>query len=133
MRQAKPDNSNASMLPEVIIDFEVEEDSLYMVIANVGQSSAHRISVRCNKEIKDFRDKQVTELPVMRRLPFMPPGKKIRLFVNRFSAYVKARQPMQMEFSITYSDRHASQQTDVIRHDLAVFKGIITPDGKLEK
>ncbi len=132
MPRTKPDDGDVSILPEMVIDFEVDEDSLYMVIANVGQSSAHRISVRCNKEIQDFRGRQVTEMPLLRRLGFMPPGKKIRLFVNKFSTYAKTRQPMQMEFSITYSDRHERKQTDVVRHDLAVFKGVVMSDGKQE-
>ncbi len=135
MRLGDVDKSSghAPILPEVIIDFECEEDSLYMVIANVGLSSAHRISVQCDKEIRDFRGKPMAEMRILRRLEFMPPGKKIRLFVNIFSTYVKTRQPMQMEFSITYSDRQRRQQTDVIRHNLAVFKGIITHEEKPEK
>jgi hypothetical protein len=135
MSQAKADKrigEHAPMLPEMIVDFECDEDLLYMVVANVGLSSAHHISIQCNKEIKDFRGKPVTEMPLLRRLGFMPPGKKIRLFVDRFSAYAKARQPMQLSFSVTYSDRQGRQQTDVIKHDLAIFKGIITSIEKSE-
>lgn len=133
MRQAKSDKNNTgpvSRPPEIIVDFECEDDSLFMVIANVGLSSAHRISIQCDKEIRDFRGRQITEMPILRRLEFMPPGKKVRLFVDRFSAYVKAKQPMQLEFSITYFDRERRQQTDTIRHNLAIYRGIITSNGK---
>lgn len=133
MRQPKTDENDASLvsrLPEIIVDFECEQDLLFMVIANVGFSSAHRISIECDREIRDFRGRQITEIPLLRRLEFMPPGKKIRVFVDRFSSYMRAKQPMQLEFSITYFDRLRKRQTDVIRHNLAIYKGIVTPDGE---
>ena len=128
MRKTKQDNldDKSVMLPEVIIDFECEEDSLFLVIANVGLSSAHRIAVQCNKEIRDFRGKQVMDMQLLRKLEFLPPGKKIRLFINSFSSYLKAKQPMQLEFSISYFDRNHRPQTNLIRHNLAIYRGIIT-------
>ncbi len=126
----KRDMEPTSRLPEVIVDFECEEDLLFLVIANVGLSSAHQISIQCDKEIRDFRGRQMTEMPILRRLEFMPPGKKIRLFVDRFSSYIGTKQPLRLEFQITYHDRERRKQTDVIRHNLAVFKGVVTSDGK---
>ena len=128
MRKTKQDNldDKSVMLPEVIIDFECEEDSLFLVIANVGLSSAHRIAVQCNKEIQDFRGKQVMDMQLLRKLEFLPPGKKIRLFIDSFSSYLKAKQPMRLEFSISYFDRNHRPQTNLIRHKLAIYRGIIT-------
>lgn len=129
MRQqgtGKRDIESISIQPEVIVDFECEEDSLFIVIANVGLSSAHQISIQCDKAIRDFRGKQITEMPILRRLEFMPPGKKIRLFVDRFSSYIRTKQPLRLEFLVTYHDRDRRKQTDVIKHNLAVFKGIVT-------
>ena len=115
-----------SRVPEVIIDFEYEEDSLFIVIANVGSSSAHRISIQCDKEIRDFRDSPITEMEIFRGLEFMPPGKKIRFFVDKFSTYLKTRRPLKLQFKITYFDQDSRRKTDIIRHNLAIFKGIIT-------
>ncbi|HEX6067535.1 MAG TPA: hypothetical protein VFZ05_01935 [Nitrososphaera sp.] len=131
MRRIGTDNSDKegnSRLPEVIVDFECEGDSLFIVIANVGFSSAHRISIRCDKEIRDFRGKQVTGMEVFRRLEFMPPGRKVRLFVNGFAAYLKEKQPLRPVFTVTYFDRDQRKRTDVIRHNLAVFRGLVTSD-----
>lgn len=133
MRRASPTKSNSevnSQFPEVIVDFECEEDSLFIIIANVGFSSAHRISIRCDKEIRDFRGKQITEMAIFRRIEFMPPGKRIRLFVNSFAAYLKEKQPLRPVFTVTYFDREQKKQTDVIRHNLTMFKGIVTSDEK---
>lgn len=133
MRRVSPAKRNSEVnlqLPEVIVDFECEEDSLFIIIANVGFSSAHRISIRCDKGIRDFRGKQMTELEIFRKLEFMPPGKRIRLFVNNFAAYLKEKQPLRPIFTVTYFDREQKKQTDVIRHNLTMFKGIVTSDEK---
>lgn len=103
---------------------------MFIIIANVGFSSAHRISIRCDKEIRDFRGKQITEMAIFRRIEFMPPGKRIRLFVNNFAAYLEEKQPLRTIFTVTYFDRKQKKQTDVIRHNLTMFKGIVTSDGK---
>lgn len=132
MRRTDPvnDSEGISRLPEVIVDFECEGDSLFIVIANVGSSSAHRISIRCDKEIRDFRGKQMTAMEVFRRLEFMPPGRRIKLFVNSFAAYLKEKQPLRVVFIVTYFDRDQRKRTDVIRHNLAIFRGIVTSDEK---
>ena len=127
---AKSNNEGIRRLPEVIVDFECEEDSLFIIIANVGFSSAHRISIRCDKEIRDFRGKQITAMEIFRRLEFIPPGRRIRLFVNSFAAYLRGKQPLRPTFTVTYFDREQRKQTDVIRHNLAMFKGIVTSDKK---
>lgn len=133
MRRPGSDKNNGesiSQLPEVIVDFECEGDLLFIVIANVGFSSARRISIRCDKEIRDFRGEQITAMEIFRRLEFMPPGKRIRIFVNSFAAYLKARQPLRPKFTVTYFDRRQRKQIDVITHNLAVFRGIVTSDEK---
>jgi hypothetical protein len=128
MSPAKSDNEGVARLPEVIVDFECVRDSLSIVIANIGSSSAHRISIKCDKEILDFRGKQVTAMEIFRRLEFMPPGKRIGFFVNTFSAYVREKQPLRLAFTITYFDREQRKYTDVVRHNLAVFRGIVASD-----
>lgn len=135
MRFTRPDRNDkgAVLLPEVIIDFECEQDSLFLVIANVGSSSVHSISVRCDKEVWDFRGKQIARMDIFRRLEFLPPGKRIRLFVNKFSAYIREKQPLRLEFVISYYDRDRRKQTDIVRHNLAIFKGVVTPAEKYEQ
>jgi hypothetical protein len=128
MIRTRDDIDKACLHPEVIIDFECERDSLFIVIANVGSSSAHRISIVCDKEIRDFRGKQIMRLGIFRKLEFLPPAKKVRTFVTTFSAYLKDRQPLQLKFSVTYHDRHGRKQTDVIRHNLGIFREIVTSE-----
>ena len=115
-------------LPEVIVDFDCRQDLLYMVIANVGSSSAHKVSIEFDKEITDFRGRRVSQLDVFHHLEFLAPGKKITFFVDELSRYIKRKQPLRIGFSITYFDRNAQSRCDRIRHNLTVFKDIVISD-----
>ena len=121
MTRLKDDNTIGSRRPEVIVDFECEKGFLYMVIANVGSSSAKEVSVKLDKKVRDFRGKSLSE--VLRHLESLPPGKRFRLPVDRFSSYV-ARQPMQVSASITYTDMDGRPCSDVITHNLAIYKDL---------
>lgn len=111
--------------PEVIVDFECEQDLLYIVVANVGSSSAHRVFVKFDKEIKDFRGIRMSGMDIFRKLEFLAPGRKIRLFVDSYSRYIKRKQPLQLRFSLTYFDRMNLSYSDTIRHNLGIFKGLV--------
>jgi hypothetical protein len=115
-------------LPEVIVDFDCKQDLLYMVIANVGSSSAHKISIEFDKEITDFRGRRLSQLDVFHHLEFLAPGKKIIFFVDELAKYIKRKQPVRISFSIAYFDRNGQSRRDFIRHNLTVFKDLIVPD-----
>lgn len=118
----------AQSFPEVIVDFDRKQDLLYMVIANVGSSSAHRISIEFDKEITDFRGRRLSQLDVFHHLEFLAPGKKISFFVDDLAKYIRRKQPLRVGFSITYSDRNGQSRRDQIRHNLAVYKDLVVPD-----
>jgi hypothetical protein len=114
-------------VPEVIVDFDCKEDLLYMVIANVGSSSAHKVSIEFDKEITDFRGRRLSQLDVFSHLEFLAPGKKIAFFVDDLAKYIKRKQPLRIGFSIAYFDRNGESRRDFIRHNLAVFKDLVVP------
>jgi hypothetical protein len=115
-------------LPEVIVDFDCKQDLLYMVIANVGSSSAHKVSIEFDKEIIDFRGRRLSQLDVFHHLEFLAPGKKITFFVDELAKYIKRKQPLRIGFSIAYIDRNGQSRRDFIRHNLTVFKDLVVQD-----
>jgi hypothetical protein len=124
---ARGENPEAgTAAPEVIIDFECENDLLYVNIANVGASSAHGISIEFDKEIRDCRDRPLSELRACRRIGFMPPGKNMRLFVDRFSAYLARKQPLRVVARVSYLDRAGKRYDESIRHDLSIYRGALS-------
>lgn len=121
MARTKDDDTVGSRRPEVIVDFECEKGFLYMVIANVGSSSARGVSVKLDKKLRDFRGKSLSG--ILRHLEFLAPGKRFRLPVDRFSSYM-GKQPMQVSAFIAYSDMDGRSYSDVITHNLEIYKDL---------
>jgi hypothetical protein len=68
----------------------------------------------------------MSELGACRRIEFMPPGKSIRIFVDKFSAYVARKQPLRIGASVSYLDRGGRRYDESIRHDLSIYKGVLS-------
>lgn len=122
---ASPRDRIDASSPEVIVDFDCENDLLYICVANVGASSARGISIEFDREIRDCRDRPLSGLQVCRRIEFMPPGKKIRLFVDKFSLYLARKQPLRIGASVSYLDRKGGKYNESIRHNLSIYKGML--------
>jgi hypothetical protein len=77
-------------VPEVIVDFEYDNRGLlFIIIQNIRLSSAYQTSIKFDREITGIRsDKKLTDMSVFRSLEFLPPGKRIRIFVVSFLSYL---------------------------------------------
>lgn len=70
---------NQDRTPEVILDFEYDNNNglLFVIIENIGASSAYRVSVKFNKEITGIHgERKITEMNIFKYLEFLPPRKK---------------------------------------------------------
>ena len=76
--------------PEVILDFEYDDNGLlYIIIENIGLSSAYKTSIKFNKEITGIGgEKKISAMKIFGRLEFLSPHKKIRIFVDTFVSYL---------------------------------------------
>ena len=121
MARPKDGDTAAPRRPEVIVDFECERGFLYMIIANVGFSSAKGVSVKLDKKVRDFRGKSLSE--ILRHLEFLAPGKRFRLPVDRFSSYMD-KQPMRVSASVVYADMDGRPYNDIITHNLTIYRDL---------
>lgn len=114
--------------PEVILDFEYDNNNglLFVVIENIGVSSAYKISVKFNKEMTGIQgEKKITEMNIFKYLEFLPPRKKIRIFVDGFSSYLIREQPLSITTTILYSNKNNQKFRDLIEHNLSIYKDLI--------
>ncbi len=113
-------------VPEVIVDFEYDYnkgDLLFIIVQNIGFSSAYNISVKFDNELIGAEaDKKVSEMSIFKRLEFLPPGKRIQIFVDTFLSYLRRRQPLVVNATVTYSNKNKQKFQDVIKHDLSIYK-----------
>jgi hypothetical protein len=117
-------NKDESLEPEVILDFEYDDNGiLYIMIENIGPSSAYRVSIKFDKEIAGVEgEKVISAMKIFNHIEFLPPHKKIRIFVDTFVSYILRKQPLIIEATVIYSNKNNREFQNVIKHDLSIYK-----------
>jgi hypothetical protein len=111
--------------PDVIVDFTFEQGLLHIAVVNIGEAPAYSISVTFDREIKGVGGrKRVSAMPLFRRIEFMPPGKNITTFLDTSASYFAGSQPLQIKTTINFSDREDKKYSNVIKHNLDIYRDI---------
>lgn len=106
------------------MDFEYDDNGiLYIIIENIGPVSAYKI--KFDKEITGVEgDKKISSMKIFDRIEFLPPHKKIRIFLDTFVSFILRKQPLIIEAAVIYSDKNNKEFRNVINHDLSIYKDI---------
>ena len=111
--------------PDVIVDFELENGLLSIIIENIGDDAAHDTEIKFNKKIFGMqKTKNISSLDIFKNLKFLPPGKRVKVFVDSFVLYVANKQPMQIRVSIMFKNNTKQRFENSIQHDLTIYKDI---------
>jgi len=111
--------------PEVILDFEYVKGLLYIVVGNIGTSPAYSVSVEFDEKITGIGgEKEISSLNLFRDIGFLPPQKKIRVFVDSFPSYIARKQPMNVEVTITYYGEDKKKLSNSITHNLSIYQDL---------
>lgn len=124
VKNPKTENSKPGKNPDVIVDFEYDDEGLlFIVIKNIGNDSAYNTSVRFNKKILGIqKTKNISSLRIFQTLKFLPPGKKIKILVDLFQFYLACKQPMKISTVIFFRNKSKQRFQNSIQHDLSIYK-----------
>ncbi|GKS67440.1 hypothetical protein YTPLAS73_09870 [Nitrosarchaeum sp.] len=112
--------------PNVIVDFECKDGMLFIVIENIGNDPAYDTLVKFNKKISGMqKTKNISSLRIFQQLKFLPPGKKIKMFVDLFQFYLASKQPMQIKTIIFFRNELKEVFQKSIQHDLSIYKDFV--------
>ena len=119
------ETNRAERIPDVIVDFEYEKGLLFLIIENIGIDSAYDTEIRFNKKILGVqKTKEISSLGILQSLKFLPPGKKIKIFVDSFQFYLAGKQPLQLRINISFKNKLKQIFENTIQHDLSIYKEI---------
>jgi hypothetical protein len=114
--------------PDVVVDFNLRNGLLFVSVQNIGAASAYQVVTRFDQTFRGLGGrKDLTELALFRSLLFLPPGKRIRQLVDAADAYFQRHEPTRLTATITYADRDGRRYTDVIPHELEVYRDLAEP------
>jgi hypothetical protein len=106
--------------PDVILDVVFEQGLLFLLLRNI----------RFDRPLSGVEGtKEISALPVFRRLSFLGPGREIRVFLDSSASYFSRRQPTRLAVEIGYRDRDGRKYETTIKHDLSVYRelGYVSP------
>ena len=123
-----PAVATAPPRPDVVVDFNLRNGLLFVTVHNIGAASAYQVVTRFDRTFRGLGGrKDLTALALFRSLLFLPPGKRIRQLVDTADAYFQRHEPTRLTATITYADRDGRRYTDVIPHDLEVYRDLAEP------
>jgi hypothetical protein len=127
-RTPKPDGplpANNQRRPEVIVDFVFDDGLFFIAIENIGESPAIDVSVQFDKPFRGAGgDQVVSGLPLFHRITFLAPRRRIETFLDNSRDYFARGEPTDLGATVSYADSAGTRHTDVIRHDLAIYRDI---------
>jgi hypothetical protein len=116
--------------PFVIVDFE-PGFLVYLTVENLGRTLARDVSIHFDKPLTSTLrgPRELDVSPVFREpIPSLPPGKKIRVLFDQFTARTNAELPMEYDVKVRYRGPTGKKWlNDSYRLDLGMYLGSALP------
>jgi hypothetical protein len=108
---------------DVIVDVELVRTLLFLVIENLGKLPAHNVRVRFEQPLHGLGgDRRVDRLQIFRRLEFLGPRRRIRVFLDRTALFFGRDEPTEVAVTVTWRTDQGERRRREIRHDLAAYR-----------
>jgi hypothetical protein len=77
----------------VVVDVVFESGLLYLELANLSERPALNVSCRFDPPLVDLQGRDVSKLPLFRRVEFLGPGRRIRTLLDSSAGYFAREAP----------------------------------------
>ena len=107
---------------EVIMYFKVENNRMYLIVENIGNTVAKDISIEVEPELKDSHNKNYEPL---KKISFLPPNYQIKAFFDMGFDYLKKEDnPVKYKFIITFTNIYNDKIRREYISDLSYIKSV---------
>jgi hypothetical protein len=108
---------------DVVVDVELEDGLLFLVLANLGAGAAHAVRVRFDEPLRGLGgERRIDRLRLFRSLEFLPPGRSIRVLLDRSALLFARGEETAFSVRITWREDDDRRGSRVIRHDLDAYR-----------
>ena len=108
---------------DVILDVEHERGLLFLVVQNLGDLPAHNVRVRFEGPLRGLGgERRLDRLQIFRRLEFLGPRRRIRIFLDRTALFFAREEPTELGVTVTWRTDRGERRRREIRHDLAAYR-----------
>lgn len=116
----------AEELPNVIVDFVLENDLMFIQIKNYSNyAPAVNVRTRFDQPIIGFDGKRlVSEIAIFKHLDYLAPLKVFKVFTAPLQAFLKRLKEDEIAIKIIYEDDRGKRFAKAIRHNLSIYKDL---------
>lgn len=125
-----PDASDAPAAEEpspgsVVLDVVFDDGLLFLVLANVGEAPALKVSCRFQRPITGLGGSlDVGRMRLFRNVEFLAAGRAIRTLLDSSAAYFARREPTRVAVAISWRDEAGGRHERQIARDLAIYRDV---------
>lgn len=106
----------------VVVDVVFEGGVLYLELANLADRPALNVACRFDPPPVDVEGRDVSKLPLFRRVEFLGPRRRIRTLLDSAAGYFARDAPTRVTVAVEYERPGTPRRTTKVAHDLEVFR-----------
>ena len=106
----------------VVVDIVSEDGVLYLELANLTDHPALNVVCTFEPKLVDLEGRDVSELALFRRLPFLAPGRRIRTILDSSAGYFAREKAGNVTVAVEYEHAGEGRRSGRVVHDLEVFR-----------
>jgi hypothetical protein len=119
-------NTKQSNAGSVIVDFEIDASTVFIVIKNLGGSAALNLKIKPSTSIPGLEGKKdLSRLLLFKEIKYFAPLKELRIFVDSYDSFFRHLENSVVSFTISYQDENKNPFSNKITHDLKIYTDLI--------
>jgi len=113
------------MVYKVIVDFTVEQGVLYINLMNMSPEPVFNVKISFNPEFSIHSGKRkVHEMHIFQGIPFLAPGKRFNILVDKFPVYLNRKEPTRFQSVISFLDEYEEVREYELEHNLDIYRNL---------
>ncbi len=113
--------------PNVLVDFIVKEEALYLSIYNLSYKPAYEVRTEFGRPLMGNNgSKNIAKLPLIKNIPYLAPQKKIELFVDPLSVFFYHLKQKDLSIRVNYKDEAKKEFEQKTVHNFDIYKDLPT-------
>ena len=109
--------------PKVIVDFKLQDESLYLIILNSSSESEHEVVIHFDHPIMGHNgSKNLTSLPIFKNILYLAPFKAISLFIDPVDVFFYHLKQETICIETHYKDHKNCSFKESNIHNLNIYK-----------
>jgi len=108
---------------DVILDVDFDRGLLFLALENLGDAPAHAVRARFDGPLTGLGgERRIDRLQLFRRLEFLGPRRRIRVFLDRSALFFAREERTDFEVRLTWRTDDGERRSRTIRHDLGAYR-----------